>query len=172
MNKLYILKNMGFKITWKLIVIGLFGNNEIPPTITHLDVIEYLDSLLTDINEQTEDAITLICEKDNSTKFDNILKELASAEATEIVVQKRKWRACLLKILLENINEDCLQGLIELMEFWVSMGKPADCPQIFPSTENKKSVQEYFTQSSYKFNVDKNQEWLSKEILSIVKLEL
>lgn len=171
MNKLYVLKNMGFKISWKLIAIGLFGNDEIPPSITHLDVVEYLDGLLTDINEQTDDIITLICEKDNSTEFDDVLKGLAREDAADIVIQKRKWRAYLLKNLIDNINEDCLQGLLELMEFWVSMGKPDDCPQTFPSSDNKKSVQDYFTQASYEFNLNKNREWLNEEILSIVKLE-
>lgn len=172
MNKLNILKNMGFKISWKLINIGLFGNDEIPSVLTHNDVVEYLDSLLTDINEQTDDIITLICEKDNSTEFDSVLKEFATKDASDIAIQKRKWRACLLRILIDNISKDCLQGLLELIEFWVSMGKPDDCPQTFPSSDNKESVQDYFTQASYEFNVNKNREWLNEEILSIVKLEV
>lgn len=161
---------MGFKISWKLIIIGLFGDDEIPPSITHSDVVEYLDSLLIDINEQTDNIITLICEKDNSAEFDSVLKKLASEDTSDIAIQNRKWRACLLKILIENISKDCLQGLLELMEFWVSMGIPTDCPQTFPS--NKKSVQDYFTQASYEFNVNNNQEWLNEEILSIVNLEV
>ena len=171
MNKLYVLKNMGFKISWKLLTIGLFGDSEIPPSITRSDVVEYLNSLLTDINEQTDDIINLICEKDNSTKFDHILKGVAYKDTVDIAIQKRKWRACLLKILIDNISQDCLQGLLELMEFWVSMGVPDDCPQTFPNSNNKKSVQDYFTQTSYEFNVNKNREWLNEEILSIVKTE-
>ena len=123
MNKLYVLKNMGFKISWKLIAIGLLGNDEIPPSITQLNAVEYLDGLLTDINEQTDDIITLICEKDNLTEFDKVLKELTRKDAADIVIQKRKWRACLLKILIDNINKNCTQGLLELMSFgyqWVS----------------------------------------------------
>ena len=171
MNKLCVLKNLGFKISWNLIAIGLYGNGEIPPLITHLDVVDYLDSLLTDINEQTDNIIALICEKEDRTNFDRLLKKLASEDNSNIVVQKRKWRAYLLKILTDNINEDGLQGLLELMEFWVSMGKPDNCPQTFPNSDNKKSIQEYFTQASYEFNLNKNREWLNEEIQSIVKLE-
>ena len=162
---------MGFKISWKLIAVGLFGNDEIPPSITRFDVVEYLDSLLTSINEQTDDIIRLVCEKDDSVKFDHILRELAREDASDIVIQKRKWRACLLKGLIDNINEDCLQGLLELMEFWVSMGKSADCPQFFPSSDNKNAGQDYFTQASYEFNLNKNRQWLDEEILSIIKSE-
>ena len=171
MNKLCVLKNLGFKISWNLIAIGLYGNGEIPPLITHLDVVDYLDSLLTDINEQTDNIIALICEKEDRTNFDRLLKKLASEDNSNIVVQKRKWRAYLLKILTDNINEDGLQGLLELMEFWVSMGKPDNCPQTFPNSDNKKSIQEYFTQASYEFNLNKNREWLNEEIQSIAKLE-
>lgn len=171
MNKLCVLKNLGFKISWNLIAIGLYGNGEISPSITHLDVVDYLDGLLTDIDEQTDNIIALICEKEDFTKFDRLLKELASEDDSNIAIQKRKWRVCLLKNLLDNINEDSLQGLLELMEFWVSMGKPDNCPQTFPNSDNKKSIQEYFTQASYEFNLNKNREWLNEEIQSIVKLE-
>ena len=171
MNKLYILKSMGFKVTWKLMTMGLFGNNGIPPLITRADVVEYLDGLLTDINEQTDEIILLICEKDDSAKFDNIMKALAMKDAADIVIQKRKWRACLLKNVIDNISADCLQGLLELMEFWTSMGMPDDCPQTFPNRDSKESIQNYFTQASYEYNLSINREWLSEEIQSIVSLE-
>ena len=171
MNKLCALKIMGFKISWNLIYIGLFGNGEIPPLLTHDETEEHLDALLTDNNEQTNDVIALICAKDTPEKFNSILRELADKEASDTVIQKRKWRAYLLKDLLDNISKDCLQGLLELMEFWVTMGTPYDCPQTFPINNDIKVVQEYFSQASYEFNVNSNRVWLNEEILSIVKLE-
>lgn len=171
MNKLNFLKNMGFKISWKLINIGLFGDDEIPASLTYDDVLEYLDSLLTDINEQTDNIIALICEKNDSPKFDKFLRKLANEDDSNTEIQKRKWRACLLKILIDNISEDCLQGLLELIEFWISMGSPDDCPQTFPCSYNSELAQDYFTQPSYNTNLDKNRVWLNEEIATIVKLE-
>lgn len=171
MNKLCFLKNLGFKISWNLIAIGLYGNGEIPSLITRLDIVDYLDSLLTDIDEQTDNIIALICEKEDSAKFDRILEELANKDNSSIAIQKRKWRVCLLKILLDNINGDSLQGMLELMEFWVSMGMPNDCPQTFPKGNNKKSIQEYFTPASFEFNLNKNRKWVNEEIRYIIKLE-
>ena len=171
MNKLCFLKNLGFKIPWKLITIGLYGNGEIPPLVTHIEVVDYLDGLLTDIDEQTDNIVALICEKDDREKFDKLIKELASEDNSNIVVQKRKWRVYMLKTIVDNINEDSLQGMLELMEFWVSIGKIDNCPQTFPNSDNKKSIQEYFTQASYEFNLNKNREWLNEEIQSIIKLD-
>lgn len=171
MNKLLVLKKMGFKISWNLIVIGLYGHDEIPPLITRLDIVNYLDSMLTDVDEQTDNMIALICEKDDNTKFDKPLEEFASRDNSNIDIQKRKWRAYLLKNLIDNISEDSLQGLLELMDFWVSMGIQPNCPQAFPNSNNKESIQEYFTQASYEFYLNKNREWLDEEIQNVIKLE-
>lgn len=171
MNKLFVLKNMGFKISWKLIAVGLFGCDEIEPIVTHFDVIDYLDCLLTTVNEQSNDAVELFCEKDDIIKFDVVLKKFASKDTADVVIQKRKWRACLLESLLKNLSQDCLQGQLELMEFWVKMGKPNNCPQDFPKSKNKKAIQNYFTKESYELYVSKSEYWLRKEIASIIKLE-
>lgn len=171
MNKLCVLKNLGFKISWSLIAIGLYGDCEIPPLITRLDIVDYLDGLLTDIDENTDNIITLVCEKEDNIKFDRLLKKLASEDDSNISTQKHKWRVYLLKELIDNIAEDSLQGLLALMEFWVLMGKPDNCPQKFPSSDSKESIQEFFTQESYKFYLSKNREWLNEEIMRIVKSE-
>ena len=165
MNKLNSLENMGFRISWKLISIGLYGDGEIPIQLTHNDVLEYIDSLLMDFNEQTDTIITLICEKNSRVEFDDFLKKLANEDDSNTAIEKRKWRAYLLKTLLDTISKDCLQGMLALMEFWILMGKPDDCPFSFPIKSDSKSIQEYFSQSSYDFNVTKNREWLEREIL-------
>lgn len=171
MNKLYVLKELGFRISWKLLAIGLYGIDEIPPSITRIDITNYLEDSLTEINEQTDNMVALICEKDDFEKFDKLLKKLASQDTTDSVIQKRKWRVCLLKTVINNINDDWLQGLLELMEFWISMGRPEDCPMLFPSNDNKKSVQKFYTQASYDLNLSRNRKWLNEEIAKILKAE-
>ena len=57
------------------------------------------------------------------------------------------------------------------MEFWMSMGRPDDCPLIFPDNVDKESVQSYFTQKTSEFNVLKNKRWLKEEIASIISAE-
>ena len=171
MNKLDVLKNMGFKISWKLISFGLFGNAEIPPTLTRREIIDYLTDSLTVVGKRTDDIVSLICEENDPVKFDARLRQLASRDTTDTTIQKRKWRAYLLKRTLDNISEDYLQRLLELMEFWMSMGRPDDCPLIFPDNVDKESVQSYFTQKTSEFNVLKNKRWLKEEIDSIISAE-
>jgi len=171
MTKLNILKNMGFKISWKLISIGLFGYDEIPILLNHNDVIEHLNDLLTNIDNPTDNIIALFIEKDNLAKFNTVLTEFASKDNSDIDLQKRKWRVYILKNTIDNISKDCLQGMLELMEFWISFGLPEDCPQSFPNKDSIESIQSYFTEDSYKFNLEKNIEWIEKETLSIIKSE-
>lgn len=170
MNILCNFKKLGFKVSWNLIAIGVYGYDEIPPSITYLDVVDYLEGMLTYIDEQTDNIIALICVKDDYIEFDKLLKKLASKDNSNIAVQKRKWRAYLLENLMNNINEDSLQGQLQLMEFWMKMDKPNNCPQNFPN-RSRKSIEKYFNQGSYELNLNNNREWLKKEIQSIIELE-
>lgn len=171
MNKLTALKGIGFKTPWKLISLVLFGDTVIPPVLTRSEVIAYLADALTNADEQSDDIVRLICEESDSAKFDARLRRLAGSDSSDAALQKRKWRAYLLKNTLDSMRGDCLEGLLELMEFWVSMGKPDDCPMTFPDRVDKKSVQSYFTKETYELQVMKNREWLEEEMSDIIRLE-
>lgn len=162
---------MGFKISWKLISIGLFGYDEIPILLNHNDVIEYLDNSLTSIDDETDNTIALFIERDNLEKFNAILWDFANKDDSDIVLQKRKWRVFVLKNTIDNISKDSLQGMLELMEFWILFGLTDDCPQAFPNKDSTESIQSYFSEDSYRFNLKRNIEWIKKEILSIIKSE-
>ena len=171
MNKLDALEKLGFKISCKLVCLGLFGDAGIPPVLTRGEVIAYLTDSLIDVGGQIDDIVRLICEENDSAKFDARLRQLADGDSADTALQKRKWRAYLLKNTLDNMSGDCLRGLLELMEFWMSMGKPDDCPMIFPDRADKESVQSYFTKEAYELQVMKNRGWLEEEISGIIRLE-
>ena len=57
------------------------------------------------------------------------------------------------------------------MEFWTSFGLRDDCPQSFPNDDSVEAIQSYFTEDSYKFNLNKNIDWIRKETLSIIESE-
>lgn len=171
MNKLNELSEIGFRITWKVMNIGLFGAQNIPAQLSRLELFEYLNQLLYCEYEQLDHVIELICEWEDECKADKILHTLAENDGSNFAIQLRKWRAYLLKHLLDNISHDSLQGLLELMEFWTSVGISNDCPHIFPAQNNSLSVQDYFSDSMYTKLKDINQTWLINEIAGIIKLE-
>ena len=78
MNKLDVLRNMGFAITWKLISIGLYGSGRIPVSLTYDDVFKYLDGSFSENNEQTDNTIALICEENEREEFDKLLKKISN----------------------------------------------------------------------------------------------
>ena len=75
-------------------------------------------------------------------------------------------------ILLDNAKNR-LQGLLELMEFWLPIKDEVDCPHVFPeNTGNKEAVHNYFTETMYIYLINENQMWIEKEIKKIRRVEL
>lgn len=172
MNKLIVIKKMKFKITWKFIAIGLYGLNEIPPILTYDELFEYLDMLLNEApNEKTDKIISLFCEQNDKQKVDKILRKFVVEDNSDNVIQLRKWKAFILKRLLDDSPCDVLEGLIALMDFWVSMGQPEDCPHFFPADNDKLEIEKYFTQYTYDLLLKKNRVWLNKECSCLVESE-
>jgi len=171
-NILLEVENMGFKVTWKFIDIGVYGNEWISSQMSHDELFEYFDIILEREMEKIDDIITLFCVREDDNAVDNVLRDLAEREAQNMSIELRKWRAYLLKKILDNANQDCLQGLLELMEFWLPMKDETNCPHVFPQNSDKGvSTQQYFTKSMYKFLLQKNRNWLEEEIDNIINDE-
>ena len=166
-NKLSALNEMGFKISLRLINIGLYGFEEIPISIKYKDVVNYIDTQLFEVNENTDDFVSLLCTT-NFDDFEKTLSKLLEKDTSNLLIQKRKWRVLFLKELLENINPDPLQGLLEMLEFWTFMGDPLDSPHRYPSEKTKK---DYFSKKNYEKLLKQNQNWLKEEINRIIKEE-
>lgn len=171
-NTLIEIEQMGFQVTWKFINIGLHGNAEIPVQISYNELFEYLDNLLERNIEEIDDIISIYCEREDSIEVDKLLKTLSEQELQDTFFESRKWRAYRLKKILDNVNQDCLQGLMEMMEFWLPMKNEKECPHVFPQNNgNELSVQQYFTQTMYEFLIQRNRNWLEKEISAIIDRE-
>lgn len=169
MNVLNILENMGFKITWKLISLGLYGFEGVPVFLSRNELFVYLNDCLGRNVTQIDNIIYLLCEKEDNFKIDQLLSSLATEDGSIETVQLRKWKAYILKDLLNSYNQDYFQCMLELLEFWTSVGDMEKCPFDFP---DKNSVQNYFTQAQYQIILEKNLAWLNNEVQSIIELEL
>lgn len=171
MNVLDRIENMGLKVTWKLITLGLYGFNGNVGLLSRDELFDYLMDCLGRNDGQTDNIIRLICDKTDYSKIDCMLNSFASKDKSIESVQYRKWRAYVLKNLLNDAeNHDFLQGLLALMEFWTFDGCLEDCPHEFPDNVGM-SVQEYFTEAKYQALLKKNSIWLENEVLYITQLE-
>ncbi len=74
-----------------------------------------------------------------------------------------------IKKTLEYINDDTLQGLLELTEFWVSIGMPEGSPHEYPNADNATSG--YFTKENYLRLKNGNENWLCSEMRNIMQLD-
>ena len=169
MNKINDIMQMGFRITWRVIAIGLFGEAYITPQLSKDDVYEYLDSLLTVPSAETDKIIKLICERDDNIKTDQMITFFAELENADLELQLRKWRAYLLKRILDEGKEDFMRSLLDLTEFWVSLGMPNDSPHEYPTKNNVEK--EYFTEETFFKLKSKSENWLLNEIQFINSLE-
>ena len=62
--------------------------------------------------------------------------------------------------------------MIDLLDFWTSMGLPEGNPMPIPESNDKEILQEYFGDLSYLNVIERNQQWLQKEIQEILDLDL
>ena len=168
MNKLNEIADLGLRITWRLITIGLYGESYIKKQLSKEDIFEYLYDLLDIETDETDNIIKLICEKENDSKIDKFMHTFAEKEQTDLTIQLRKWRVYLLKKMLDNINQNCLRGLLELIEFWTAFEIPEESPHTDPKPGNLK---EYFTQDVFNSLLEKNKQWAKDEIERIKLLE-
>lgn len=164
MNKLKKIESIGLKVTWKLINIGLNGDDEIPMQFSIRELSEYLNERLCYDDIESDNIIKLLLEIDDVFSFEKILCELANSEKTDINVQKSKWKLYMLHELLYNPNQDFFQSLLDIMHFWTNIENMDICPHDFPSAEE-------FNENTYKSILKINQMWLKEALMNITMVE-
>lgn len=171
MNKLEELTKMNFKVTWKLIKIGYLGLEFIQPQLDRKDISDYACIYLKNANDNLEQIVQLIDEKNDEYEFIQILEKLSNSENSDIELQIRKWVIYLTKKMLENLDDNYVEGLLNITEFWVSLGQPSISPHILQGVENSITVQDYYTEYMYNIIVNKHIKWVEEEIEKIIHLE-
>lgn len=171
MKKLNEVIRIGFKVNWTFIEIGYLGQENIPPQINESDICDYCYLLLEDDKLDYQPIIELISEKNDKYTFREILHNLSEKEGVDYELQVRKWRVYIVKNTLRNLPEDTFEGLLELMELWITLGIPKDCPFEIQGRDNKLSPEEYYTNEQFKIAKEQNIAWINKEIDTIKILD-
>lgn len=171
MNKLERIREIGFKITWKLVKIGYFGDKFIQPQITKQDISEYACSLLEKMEANYNEIAQLANMKIEDYEIDHILNELIKLEDSNIELQCQKWIVYLTKEMIKNLGSNYFENLLTITEFWVSLGQPENSPHIFQAVKNQITPQEYYTEEMYNLILHTHKKWIDQEIKRIIQLE-
>ena len=163
MIKMKDIKELNFKITWKLLYRGILNNQ-----LTTEDIVEYAMKQL----EKGDDRME-ICELSGlrDSEIDDILdilNDLANEENSQSEIEERKLRAAIVRNALNVKHDNCIDGLMELTELWVGLGYPKDYPHIFQGKDNNITPLDYYTDENYNYLYEKNRRWLEKEINFLV----
>lgn len=170
MNKLIKLRQMGFSIPWKLMLMGRRTPEIAPEQVSREEIVAYLMTLLEGSTDPATEAqtVSLICAAEDGEAFDRQLQRLAEDDPSDAALQKRKWCAYFLAQILEADLQDPVQGLMELLFFWCNIGDGARCPH---DLMEKLSPEAFFTAPYYKEARAQNRAWLQEEIREIILQE-
>jgi hypothetical protein len=166
MNDMYLLAKKMELLDWGMIFLGAKENPAgrlSAPNISEfacdeLTTLDMSDSLLIEVSEaafctevtrEVIDSLEVICDKKN----------------INMQLSERKWRYVALYILLLNeLPDDYVYGLLKLNEFWNLWGDSPDSPNIVQGVGNNLSPTEYYSEENYHSLIDKHRSWLDKEM--------
>lgn len=91
------------------------------------------------------------------------LRLICDEEHIDLNLSSRKWRYLSLKLVMDELPDDCVYGLLKLNEFWMLWGEDVGSPNIVQGVGNNISPTEYYSDEQYQLTIKNHQEWLEKE---------
>jgi len=153
----------GFEITWTLLNIGFEGSTKFKRQLNGQDIINYAITKMEDDVETLDVVLLASSHIANTEEISELLKKLSNSEKVNADIEFRKWRAMYVSKHLPDIQNECIQGLIELGDIWVMFDFPDDSPHVFQGRNNTITPEEYYTQENYERLLEIHREWLDKE---------
>jgi len=154
----------GFEITWTLLNIGFDGSAKFKKQLNEQDIIDYAISKIENGDESLDVVLLASLHAANTEEISELLKKLSDSEKVNVDGEFRKWRAIYVSKHLPDIQDDCIQGLIELGDIWAMFDFPDDSPHVFQGRNNNITPKEYYTQENYERLLEIHRKWLDKEI--------
>lgn len=163
------MRDMGMRVNWRTLLVGLEGPGKHPPTITLGDVSAFAsEQHATRTTAESEDVVAvLVASSDDAGEAREILQRLAEKEESDPERELRKWRLVLLRQAMMDLPADPLYGLIALTEFWERFDFPADSPHVVQGRGNRLDPSAYYTKENYLALVQKHRDWAHREATSL-----
>ena len=159
----------GVMITWTVLKIGFDGSTQYYKQLSGKDIINYSINKIENGDETLEVLLLASTNESCDGEISKLLQVLSNAENTSIDIELRKWRAIYVYSYLLEIQDDYIQGLVELGDIWAKLDFPNDSPHVFQGRKNKITPEEYYTQENYKKLLEIHKKWLEEEIIDLRK---
>ena len=171
MNSLFYFEEIGLKITWKLIFLGLSGTRSVEKLQTY-ELIEYISKKLDNPQHISESTINLLIQiiinEPDQQQLLQIIKKCADTESSDIIIQERKWRLLgLIRLMKSNDKDSVISRFFDLYDFWSEWSTDSGIP--FTYSNDPHITQQNL--SDCKEIVDRNLQWIQDEIVNIVSIE-
>ena len=154
----------GFGITWTLLDIGFDGSVKFSKQLSGQDIIDYAIDRIEKGDESPDVVLLAGSHASNTEEISELLKKLSDDEKVDGDVEFRKWRVLYVSNHLPHVQDDYIQGLIELGDIWAYFDFPDDSPHVFQGRNNDIVPNEYYTQKNYERLLDAHKRWLDEEI--------
>lgn len=157
----------GFRISWTLLNMGWDGSAKFKRQLAGQDIIDFAMSKMEDGDESIDIVLLASSRAANTEEISELLKRLSDGEEVNADNEFRKWRAIYVSKSLPDIQNEYIQGLIELGDIWAMLDFPDDSPHVFQGRNNSITPNEYYSQENYTKLLEKHSEWLEKEIADL-----
>ena len=157
----------GFKISWTLLHMGFSGCEVFDKQLDGQDIIEYAITKMEEGDESVDVVLLASSHITDTEEINELLVKLSKSEKVDCDIEYRKWRVIYVLKHLPNIDDDYIQGLIELGDIWATFHFPDESPHVFQGRNNAITPNEYYTQENYLKLLERHREWLYKEITEL-----
>ncbi len=131
-NSFARLRALGLEPTWRGLLIGWSGLEQIGPWVDAEDVERLaVERIVRAQDEQlgADLAFLAAAAKEDPREVRDCLQRVAEQEGSDEARELRKWRAVLLAELLDRLPTDDLETYLSLAGFWSAFGFPNDVPE-------------------------------------------
>lgn len=167
-SKLELFQVNKLEVNWSTVLSGWRGFKKLPRQLSIKDIIDYAVSLVSNDDSQPDEVWQLagLSINDND-EVENLLKKLVLKENYYEIDQQRKWMVILLEEMINDLPDDCIQGLITLTDFWDKFEFPNDSPHIVQGRDNTISPSDYYNQENYLKLIEVHKKWVDEEIAKL-----
>ena len=162
LNILRQLQNVGFRVTWRIVYIGLYGTDRFEPRLAVEDFFDFLKENINETDVLFEDFVLLLSSEGDEHELKKTLFMLTEKEKSTYELDIRKLRCLELINIFARKNEEYLPTSI--YDFWLSYNS------LSSDEISETTALHLFINDQDKLCSDSMQ-WLENEIKNIISAE-